>query len=141
MLANFKMDMKAYMAVSDMEVEILKESTSWNSALDLVLCNTFFKKWGSRLITFTSGGSSTQIDYILTKRKNMKLVIKDTKVISGEEIAAQHPLLVCDLAFKLAVPLKSRFTPRRKIWKLKENVIKEMFATDFASVPLREDDV
>ena len=32
------------------------------SALDLVVCNTWFEKRDSRLITYTSGGGATQID-------------------------------------------------------------------------------
>ena len=35
------------------------------SALDLVVCNTRFKKRDNRLITYSSGGCVTQIDYIL----------------------------------------------------------------------------
>ena len=70
----------------------------------------------------------------------MKLV-KDAKVICGEEIAAQHHLLVCDLRLQTSSTPKSRFTPRRKIWKLKGVVIKLKFATVFASAPLREGDV
>ena len=35
-------------------------------ALDMVVCNTFFNKHSSRLIT-SSGGVNTQIDYMLMK--------------------------------------------------------------------------
>ena len=33
-------------------------------ALDMILCNMFFKKHDTRLITYTSEPSKTQIDYI-----------------------------------------------------------------------------
>ena len=36
-------------------------------AQDMVVCNTLFRKCSSRLTTFSSGGSNTQIDYIMMK--------------------------------------------------------------------------
>ena len=36
-------------------------------ALDMVVCNTLFNKRSSRLITYSSGGVNTQIDYMLMK--------------------------------------------------------------------------
>ena len=36
-------------------------------ALDMVVCNTLFNKRSSRLITYSSGGINTQIDYMLMK--------------------------------------------------------------------------
>ena len=33
-------------------------------ALDMILCNMFFKKRNTRLVTYTSEPSKTQIDYI-----------------------------------------------------------------------------
>ena len=39
-------------------------------SLDLVLVNTFsFNKNEERLITYKSGGNSSQIDFIMTRRK------------------------------------------------------------------------
>ena len=35
--------------------------------LDMVVCNTLFNKHRSRLITYSSGGVNTQIDYMLMK--------------------------------------------------------------------------
>ena len=44
----------------------------------LAITNTFFQNNKSRLITFSSGGSHTQIDFILVRRAQLKNV-KDTK--------------------------------------------------------------
>ena len=40
----------------------------FGEALDMVVCNTMFKKRLSRLITFESGGIKSQIDYFLVSR-------------------------------------------------------------------------
>ena len=66
------------------------------AANKLVVANIFFQKNIGRVITHSSGGNQTQIDYILVKRSNLKN-IKDTKAISSEESIIQHKLLVYDL--------------------------------------------
>ncbi|KAL3991822.1 S-adenosylmethionine synthetase [Sarotherodon galilaeus] len=49
-------------------------------AYDLTITNTFFKKRLAHLVTYSSGGRDTQIDYWLTRRRHLNLVT-DTKVI------------------------------------------------------------
>ena len=61
-------------------------------ANNLTITNTHFKKRLSHLITYKSGPFSSQVDYILIKKKHLKLV-KDTKIIPGEECVPQHNLL------------------------------------------------
>ena len=51
-------------------------------ANNLVVTNTHFKKRLNHLMTYQSGPYCSQVDYILTRKKHMKLV-KDTKVIPG----------------------------------------------------------
>ena len=65
-----------------------------------------------------SGNVVMQIDFILFRRAMRKLVT-DVKVIPGKEAALQYQLLVCDIT---DVPPKSKrkFTPRLKVWKLKD---------------------
>ena len=53
-------------------------------ANNLAVTNTFFKKQSNRLITFSSGGNTTQIDYLLVRRAQLKCV-SNVNVISGEE--------------------------------------------------------
>ena len=62
-------------------------------ALDMVVCNTLFQKRSSRLTTFSSGGSNTQIDYIMMKTRDKKH-LKDVKVIPSKEVFIQHKLIV-----------------------------------------------
>ena len=60
-----------------------------------------------------------QIDFILFHRTIRKLVT-DVKVIPGEEVALQHQLLVCDMRIDVPPKSKRKFTPRLKVWKLKD---------------------
>ena len=48
----------------------------------------------------------------------MKMV-KDVKVVSGEERTPQHKL-ICDLIIKSGKEAKKTFIPRHKIWKLRQ---------------------
>ena len=97
-------------------------------ALGMVVCNMLFEKQDSRLITYTSGGNVSQIDYIMVKRSDRKFV-KDVKVIAGEECALQHQLLVCDLTIKATKEAKKPFIPKRRVWKLKDATVREEFLT------------
>ena len=101
-------------------------------ALDMVVCNTFFKKRDSRLVTYTSGASKTQIDYIMVRNKDKKFV-KDVKVIPGEEVVQQHQLLVCDFKVDKVKMARKPFVPKRKVWKLKEEATKVEFLNKFRS--------
>ena len=42
------------------------------AATNLVVTNSFSKKDINKFITFSSGGTKTQIDYILTRHANLK---------------------------------------------------------------------
>lgn len=61
----------------------------------LIITNTFFIKNRRHLITYSSGGHNTQIDYQLCRR-TMKNRVKDCKVILGESLGKQHRLLVTE---------------------------------------------
>ena len=88
-------------------------------AYDLFLGNTCFKKRDSHLITYRSGNTATQIDFMLFQKSLRKLVM-DVKVIPGEEVALQHQLLVCDMMIDMPPQIKRKFTPRPKVWKLRD---------------------
>ena len=49
-------------------------------AHNLVVSNSLFTKRRSHLVSYKSGENQSQIDYILVKRQNIKLV-RDVKVI------------------------------------------------------------
>ena len=100
---------------------IVRVRGSWNNALayDLFLGNTCFKKRESHLITYRSGNTATQIDFMLF-RKSLRKLVMDVKVIPGEEVALQHQLLVCDMMIDMPPQIKRKFTPRPKVWKLRD---------------------
>ena len=50
----------------------------------------------------------------------MRKFFTDVKVIPGEEVALQHQLLVCDMRTDVPPKSKRKFTPRLKVWKLKD---------------------
>ena len=92
----------------------------------LAVGNTFFKKCANQLITYSSGGNSTQIDYILVRRSRLKNV-KNINAIGSEECVTQHRLLVCDLVLRTE-PAKSKFIPpRRKTWMLNDDNTRQVF--------------
>ncbi|XP_055838267.1 uncharacterized protein LOC129906511 [Episyrphus balteatus] len=61
----------------------------------LIVLNTMFIKQSRHLVTYSSGGNETQIDYHLVS-SFMKPRVKDGKVILGEAIAHQHRLLMTE---------------------------------------------
>ena len=70
-----------------------------------------------------------QIDYILTKKDDRK-IISDVKVIPGEEYALQHKLLFADMNICKPNVQRNKFAPKRKIWKLKEYDTQQTFLTE-----------
>ena len=84
----------------------------------------------SHLITYKSGNVATQIDFIFF-RITMRKLVTDVKVIPGEEVVLQHQLLVCDMRINVPPKSKRKFTPRLKVWKLKDpqtsNYFQEVF--------------
>ncbi|XP_048443818.1 uncharacterized protein LOC103950210 isoform X2 [Pyrus x bretschneideri] len=89
-------------------------------AYALFLANTtFFKKSEEHVITYKSGLSKTQIDFLLM-RKGDRITCKDCKVIPGESLANQHRLLVMDVHIKRERKKnKTLKCPRTRWWNLK----------------------
>ena len=54
--------------------------------MDLKIVNTFFKKKDEHRVTYKSGGKSTQVDYVMCRRRNLKKMC-DCKVILNECVA------------------------------------------------------
>lgn len=65
-------------------------------AYELVVANIFFKKRPTGLITYNSGRCRTQLDYLIVRRCNLKLVT-NVKVIPREAIVSHHHPLIMDL--------------------------------------------
>ncbi|XP_048488766.1 uncharacterized protein LOC125491268 [Plutella xylostella] len=97
------------------------------TAFDLALVNTYFQKKDEHLITYKSGQHATQIDYMLTRRTDIKKV-KDCKVIPGEPLTSQHRLLVVELDIDLnRINYRQKHVSKTKWWLLQN----ENFAADF----------
>ena len=59
------------------------------TAHNLVIGNSIFTKPKKHLVTYNSGEHSSQIDYILLRKSDLKLT-KNIKVIASEECVQQH---------------------------------------------------
>ena len=57
--------------------------------MDLTIVNTYFKKKDEHRVMYKSGGKSTQVDYVMCRRRNLKEMC-DCKVILNECVAKQH---------------------------------------------------
>ncbi|XP_065313843.1 uncharacterized protein LOC135923171 [Gordionus sp. m RMFG-2023] len=79
----------------------------FSDAMDMIVCNTMFKKESEKLMTYKS-------------------------VIPGEECINQHRLVVGDLTLKGARVTKRKFVPRLKVWKLKEENARRQFNKSLA---------
>ena len=99
---------------------ILKFAVSNN----LVVGNSTFVKKDNYPIMYQPGGCSSQVDYILLQCKKF-LLVKDIKVIAGEECIAQHRVPICDLKLKIRKNTKKKFVPKLRTWKLKDPSMKE----------------
>ena len=92
----------------------------------LRVCNTIFKKRKEHLITYKSGDARTQVDFIMTKGRNVEVF--DCKVIPGEECLTQHRLLCADMWVKeLKKPKRRKGEKRIKVWRLKDPEKKREF--------------
>ena len=71
-------------------------------AHNLVVGNSYFTKKDNHLITYQSGGISSQTDYILVRRSDFKLM-RDIKAIPAEEVVTQNRMLVSDIEWKFTI--------------------------------------
>ena len=75
-------------------------------------------------MTFSSGQYSSQIDFVLIRRRDKRTCV-DCKVIPEECVVAQHKLVVVDLRFLVqARGNKQSRVARTKWWKLEEEASK-----------------
>ena len=81
-------------------------------AQNLVASSSLFRKRKSHLLTYQFGENQSQIDYILVKWQNIKLV-RDVKVIPNEECVTQHNLLACYARIVKSEDRCKKFVPKR----------------------------
>ena len=65
--------------------------------MDLAIVHTYFKKKDEHRMTYKSHGKSTQVDYVMCRRRNLKEMC-NCKVIVNECVAKQHHIMVCKMA-------------------------------------------
>ncbi|KAK3544110.1 hypothetical protein QTP86_001807, partial [Hemibagrus guttatus] len=96
--------------------------------MDMGVVNTYFQKREEHRVTYKSGGRSTQVDYILCRRGNLK-EISDCKVVVGESVARQHRMVVCRMTLMVCKKKRSKIEIEKKTkwWKLKKEECCEEF--------------
>ncbi|KAK3571605.1 hypothetical protein QTP86_015340 [Hemibagrus guttatus] len=94
--------------------------------MDMGVVNTYFQKREEHRVTYKSGGRSTQVDYILCRRGNLK-EISDCKVVVGESVARQHRRVVCRMTLMVCKKKRSETEKKTKWWKLKKEECCEEF--------------
>ncbi|KAK3565753.1 hypothetical protein QTP86_015022, partial [Hemibagrus guttatus] len=94
--------------------------------MDMGVVNTYFQKREEHRVTYKSGGRSTQVDYILCRRGNLK-EISDCKVVVGESVARQHRMVVCRMTLMVCKKKRSEIEKKTKWWKLNKEECCEEF--------------
>ena len=79
--------------------------------MDLAIVNTYFKKKDEHRVTYKSGGKSTQVDYVMCRRRNLKEMC-DCKVILNECVAKQHRMVVCKMALMVKKKKAEKVKPK-----------------------------
>ncbi|VDP30874.1 unnamed protein product [Heligmosomoides polygyrus] len=87
----------------------------------LTIVNTVFRKRDSHLISYYSGSSKSQRDFVLVKDRDRSLVT-DAKVVPYETVAPQHRPLICTLkiASQRLKQVERCGAARIKLWRMKE---------------------
>ncbi|XP_019721309.1 uncharacterized protein LOC109513350 [Hippocampus comes] len=101
--------------------------------MEMAVVNTYFQKREEHLITYKSGGRSTQIDYILCRRGNLREV-NDCKVVPGESVAKQHRIVVCKLTMEVRKRKSVKTEKKIKWWKLRKEDCCEEFRSEVWAV-------
>ena len=79
--------------------------------MDLAIVNTYFKEKDEHRLTYKSGGKSTQVDYVICRRRNLKGMC-DCKVILNECVTKQHRMVVCKMALMVKKKKAEKVKPK-----------------------------
>ena len=94
--------------------------------MDLAIVNTYLKKKDKRKVTYKSRGKSTQVDYVMCRRRNLKEMC-NCKVILNECVTKQHRMVVCKMALMVKKKKVEKVKPKIRWWKLKETSYQKVF--------------
>ena len=109
----------------------VKAPTIW--AMDLAIVNIYFKKKDEHRVMYKSGGKSTQVDYVMCRRRNLKEMC-DCKVILNECVAKQHRMVVCKMVFTVKKKKAEKVNPKIRWWKLKKTSCQEAFRQEVTRI-------
>ena len=101
--------------------------------MDLAIVNTYFKKRDEERMMYKSGGKSTQVDYVMCRRRNLREMC-DCKVIVNECVAKQHRIVVCKMALMVKKKKVEKVKPRIRWWKQKETSCQEAFRQEVTRI-------
>ena len=101
--------------------------------MDLAIVNTYFKKKYEHRVTYKSGETSTQVEYVMCRRRNLKEMC-DCKVILNKCVAKQHRMVVCKMALMVKKKKAEKVKPKIRWWKLKETSCQEVFRQEVTRI-------
>ena len=101
--------------------------------MDLAIVNTYFKKKDEHRMTYKNGGKSTQVDYVMFRRRNLKEMY-DWKEIVNECVAKQHRMVVCKMALMVKKKKAEKVKPKIRWWKLKKTSCQEAFRREVTRI-------
>ena len=94
-------------------------------AMEMIVCGTQFRKAAHKLISYSSGGINTTVDYLMIRKQDRRC-LKDAKALPGEEVVSLHRLLVCDLKVKGRTQTQQeKFKPKEEGVEAEESCCKE----------------
>ena len=96
------------------------------TAQNMVVVNSFFKKPEQHLITHQSGGHCSQTDYVLLRKKDLKV----SKNIKVWRIRTWALALSLWSVIETVTTQRQKCTPKLRIWKLKDQTCKTEFSSE-----------
>ena len=108
-------------------------AVDFGKRMDLAIVNTYFKKKDEHRVTYKSGGKSTQVDYVMCRKRNLKEMC-DCKVILNECVAKQHSMVVCKMALMVKKKKAEKVKSKIRWWKLKETSYQEAFRQEVTRI-------
>ena len=96
------------------------------TAYQMRILNTSYQKRKNHLVTYSSGGRESQIDYIMLRKEHAN-ECRNCKVLPSEAITTQHRILIADLVVKKTRQRRAAGRKRIRWWKLKDEESKEKF--------------
>ena len=107
---------------------------------EMAVLNTYFRKGEEQRVTYRSGGRSTQVDYLVCKRRHLKEV-SDCYVLGGESVATQHKVVLAKLNITAKKRRKRAVEPRVKWWRLQDSNCRRSFNSKLLEMLSTETDI